>query len=554
MTWLEYYQLHECQWDSFQALRDEFEWEFPEEFNTSQFICDRWVDDGENIAAYYEDRTSNRSGKLSFEELKERSNQLANYLKELGVKKGDRVAINVPRKIETLISHVAVWKLGAVSVPLSTLFGPYGLKYRISDSSSTAIIIDESNLDTFRTISQELDSIEQIITVGEVTQKDGELDFWSSIKGQPTDFEIENTNLEDDMVLMYTSGTTGDPKGVLHAHRSTIGHLPGVITNFYNLEIRDDDITWCPTEYSWAGTLTYILASWAFGLPLVAYETGKSFDAEEAFSLIEKYDVTVSQIPPSGLRILMQVEDPNEKYDVSKMRHIASGGEKLGDTVSGWARRVFGASVHELYGQTELWNIIVGDCTKLKESRTGWLGYSLPGHDVEIVDPETMEKAEPGEVGEIVLSQDDPTVLKEYWNKPEKTESIFVDGWVLTNDLGKRNEGGEFKFLGRKDDVIISSGYRIGPEEVEDSITAHQAVAYAGVVGVPNDVRGQVPKAFVVLSDGYEPSQTLKEDLKSYVRENLAAYEYPRHIEFIDELPRTTTGKIQRTKLQNRQN
>lgn len=552
MSWQDAYDLHEQEWESFEELRASFEWEFPDEFNTAQFICDRWTEGPDRIAAYYEDETAETQGQLTFGELKTHSDRLAEYLASRGIEKGDRVAINVPSKIETLISHIAVWKLGAVSVPLSVLFGPDGLEYRLKDSESSVAIIDEANIDPYRAVANHIDSIEETLVVGDVQPHDRETRLWAAIEQVPGDIEPAKTAVDDEMLLMYTSGTTGDSKGVLHAHRATIGHLPGIITNFYNLEVTDGDVMWCPIEYSWAGTLTFILAAWSFGVPLVAHESGGSFDPAAAFSLIERYDVTLALIPPSGLRMLMQVDSPGEEYEVTSMRNIASGGEKVGDTIPEWVRDVFDASINELYGQTEIWNIILGNCQGLAKARPGWLGYEIPGHEVEIVEPGTAETLAPGEIGEITVRRDDPTLLKRYWNKPDETDDLYRGDWVLTGDLGKRTEDGEFMFVSRKDDVIISSGYRIGPEEVEDSLTAHPAVADAGVIGVEDDVRGTVPKAFVVLTEGYAPSDDLEETIKTHVRERLAAYEYPRHIEFVEELPCTTTGKVRRADLRHR--
>lgn len=552
MEW-SHYDFHKREWDSLEQLRREFDWEIPDRFNAAEFLCERWARDKRRIGVFYEDRTTDEAGTYTFWELSRLSNQLANYLAGRGVERGDRVGINVPRKRETLLSYLAAWKLGAVPVPLSTLFGPSGLGYRLSDSGAVTAVVDESNAEAFREVAPGLDTLENVLLVGDAAPQRGETHFWDALRDGSRHFEVADTAAEDDVILMYTSGTTGDPKGVLHAQRAIIGHLPGTITNGLNLEVRDDDVGWSPVEYSWAGTLSFIVAMWSFGIPLLAFESGEAFEPRQAFSLIEEYEVSVGTIPPSALRMMMQVSDPAEKYDLGSMRHIVSGGEALGESIPAWAADVFGATIHEAYGQTEIWNLVAGECAALFDTRPGWMGRPLPGHEMTILDPDTGAEVEPGEVGEIAIKRDDPTVLKEYWNKPDRTEEKFHGDWALTEDLGRRDEDDWYKFVSRKDDVIISSGYRIGPEEVEDVIATHEAVTDAGVIGVPDEERGTVPKAFVAVADGYEGTADLRREVQDLVREELAAYEYPREVEFIDELPRTTTGKVRRESLREQE-
>jgi len=548
------FEIQDQEWNSLDELRTAFEWEIPTEFNAGEFLCDRWVaKDEDRTAVFYHDETVGQKGTLTFEELRTEASRLANTLQEYGLEKGDRVGVNVPRKKETLIAYIALWRAGMVPVPLSTLFGPDGLRYRLNDSDAKVAIVDAQNIDAFRACKDELESLEETLLVGDIEPEADEVSYTDAVSDASPEFDVVETAVDDDLLLMYTSGTTGDPKGVRHAHRSILGQLPGIVTNFYNMRLDEGEVTWCPTEYSWAGTITFIVASWAFGYPFVAHENNESFDPEEGFSTIENYDVTVSLIPPSGLRMMMQVEEPADRYDLSSLRHITSGGEALGSAVPEWANEVFGGTIHEVYGQTEIWNMVIGDCTALEEFKGGWMGFALPGHEIEILDPDTHEPLEPGEIGEIAVKRDDPTVFKEYWGKPEKTDEKFAGEWVLTEDLGQRDEKGRFKFEGRKDDVIISASYRIGPDEVEDSIVAHEAVADAGVIGVPDEERGEVPKAFVILMDGHDPTPDLRDEIQAFVRDNLAAYEYPRQIEFIDELPRTTTGKVRRSTLREQE-
>jgi len=547
---LDAYHFYEHDWDSYDQLRSAFEWAVPERFNMAAYICDRWADGSGRDALYAENAAGDRRT-YSFDELKRKTDRLALSLRELGVERGDCVGVNVPQKPETVMAHIAAWKLGAVSVPLSTLFGPDALSYRLDDCDAVAAVVDGSNLEAVREARSELSALESVLVVdGE--PRDDEASFEAAIDRQADAFDPVDTAAEDIGLLIYTSGTTGDPKGVVHAHRTLLGHLPLFVTTFCNMAIEDDDVYWTPAAWAWIASLFDVVVPGLFyGKPVVAYEGGP-FDPESAFAIIERYDVTNFFAPPTALRMMMQVDDPS-RYDVGSIRVVPSGGESLGQSIVDWADDVFGgAAVHEGYGQTEA-NMIVGDCTALIEFREGKIGRAGPGHEVTIVDPETAEEIGAGKVGEItVRDEGDPVCFVEYLNKPEKTARKVRNGRLLTEDLGVMDDDGYLSFKSRKDDVIISAGYRIGPVEVEESLASHPAVADAGVIGIPNDERGEVPKAFVVLAAGVEASDSLKRELKAHVRERLAEYEYPREIAFIDELPKTTTGKVKRTALRTR--
>lgn len=491
----------------------------------------------------------------TFTELRAAANAVANYLREHGVERGDRIGINMRQRPETVIAHIASWKLGAVSVPLSTLFGTDAVSYRLNDADAVACFVDRSNADTLREVADGIGSLETVITVGDAESTSGEVDFTEVVHDSSPTFDTVETKAEDDAIIIYTSGTTGDPKGVRHAHRVILGNLPLVITTFCNLELNDDDVFWTPSEWAWVATLfDVVFPSLYYGRPIVAYTADEKFDPEVAMDIIERYDVSNYFAPPTALRMMEQLEDPDQ-WDVSSIRCVPSGGESLGDSIVNWAQDVFdGAAVHEAYGQTEA-NMVVGDCTALIESRKGKIGRRGPGHDIAIVDPQTAEPTvNPGEVGEIAVRYDgDPVCFKEYWNKPDKTEGKVKNGWLLTEDIGKIDEDGYLEFVSRKDNVIISAGYRIGPVEIEEALSVHPTVADAAVIGVPDDQRGEVPKAFVVLAGGNEPSENLKATLRQDVRDRLAEYEYPRQIEFLDELPTTSSGKIRRTSLEERE-
>jgi len=546
------YHFYEEEWEDYDALRAGFDWEVPDRFNMAAYVCDRWADERGRVALFYEDEAGGTET-LTFWQLRNAANRLANHLADAGVGRGDRVGVNAPQRPETVVAHLAAWKLGATSIPLSTLFGPDGLRYRLDDASAVAAVVDGSNVGAFREARADLAELHTALTLDADPGSD-ETDFHDALDGSSREFDTVDTGSEDESLLIYTSGTTGDPKGVRHVQRVLLGHLPLFLTTFGNMELTDRDVFWTPSEWAWIASLfDVVFPALYYGRPVLAYRGGQ-FDAETAFELIERYGVTNYFAPPTALRMMQQVEDPG-RFDVGSIRTIASGGESLGQSITEWADDVFaGAAVHEGYGQTEA-NMLVGDCTDLFESREGKIGLAGPGHEVSIVDPETAEATVPrGETGEIAVRYEgNPVCFTEYWNQPEKTDAKVRNGWLLTEDLGRMDEDGYVGFVGRTDDVIISAGYRIGPEEVEDSLASHPAVADAAVIGVPDEERGEVPKAFVVVAPGHEPGEGLIETLQAHVKDRLAKYEYPREIEFVEEMPTTTTGKVRRADLRERE-
>jgi len=547
---LDAYHFHEEEWDSYEQLREAFEWEVPEQFNMADYVCTRWAERTPEAVALYAEDATGRERTLTYAALEERTNRLASFFADRGIGPGDRVGVNAPQKPETVLTHVACWKLGAVSIPLSTLFGVDALSYRLGDAGAVACVVDESNVDTLRAVRDGAGDpvdLETALTVDVEDPAADETDLADALAAGSPDWENADTGAEETGLIIYTSGTTGDPKGVVHAHRTLLGHLPLFLTTFCNLEMTDEDVYWTPAEWAWIASLfDVVFPGLYYGKPVLAYAGGE-FDPGEAYRLLERYEVTNVFAPPTGLRMMARVEPPER--DVSSVRVIPSGGESLGADIVDWAADTFaGAAVHEGYGQTEA-NMLVGDCSALAEIREGRMGLAGPGHDVRVVDPETAEPLPPGEVGEIAVRYEgDPVCFKEYLGKPEKTAAKVRNGWLLTEDLGTVDGDGYFAFKSRKDDVIISAGYRIGPEEIEETLATHGAVADAGVIGVPDEKRGEVPKAFVVLADD-RPTEGLRETLRDHVRDQLAAYEYPREIEFIDDLPTTSTGKVRRADL-----
>lgn len=549
---LEAYRFYEEEWDNYDDLYESFEWEIPEEFNMASYVCDRWANTRGRAAVFAED-SEGKEQVLTFWQLKRAANRLANYLEAQGVERGDKVGVNSPQKPETLIAHIAAWKLGAVSVPLSTLYGTDGLRYRLDDCEAQVCIVDNSNIKTFRDIHEKLTALDTALTVDVTSPGINEVDFWDAIGPHSDEFDTKVTSPDDDALLMYTSGTTGAPKGVRHGHRLLLGNLPQFVTTTCNLDIRNTDVHWNVAEWTWIGSLfATVFPALYYGRPVLGYHSDSTFDPDETFTLIEKYGISNFFAPPTALRMMMQA-DPSD-HDLTSLRVLLSGGEDVGQTIVDWAAETFGeAAVHEAYGQTEA-HYFIGCCDRLLELKEGKIGRPLPGHEVEILDPESQEPVEPNTVGEIAIRHEgDPTCFKEYFNRPEKTRNKIRGEWLLTEDLGEMDEEGFVGFVGRKDDVIICSGYRIGPEEIEDCMASHEAVVDVGVIGVSDETRGEVPKAFVVLADGVEPSDDLIDQLQTYAKERLAQYEYPREIEFIEELPTTSTGKVRRADLKERE-
>ncbi len=540
---LDAYHFYEEEWADFDDLRAGFEWEIPAKFNIAAYACDRWADEKRRVALFDD------SGETwTFWQLRNRANRLANYLREQGIERGDRIAVSGSQRPTGMVGHLAAWKLGAVSVPLSVLLGPDGLGYRLRDCDASAFLVDGECAPTLRDSGVD---VEHVLTTGEAVPQEGEVALADALDGKSREFETVETAHDEDAIMIYTSGTTGRPKGVVQTHDILLGVLPCLIAGAFDMDVQEGDVGRTVVEWSWAGALNdFVLPHWFYGLPVVGEPHGE-FDPEAEFERIERYGVTILNGPPTALRMMMQVDSPAQRWDLSSVRAVWSGGEAVGQSIVEWADETFaGAVVHEGYGQTEA-PAFIGDCSALGvDHRPGCMGCPSPGSDVTLIDSDGNTGAEYGEIA--LRYEGHPGTFDRYWQRPEKTDSKVEDGWLLTEDLGEDREG-YVAFDTRKDDVIISSGYRIGPEEVEEAIVRHDAVANAGVIGVPDETRGEAVKAFVVLAAGHEPGEDLKDDIRSFVRESLAKYEYPRQIAFIDELPTTTSGKVRRMDLRERE-
>ncbi len=531
---------------SYEEVYRSFQWKVPRLYNIGVDCCDKWARQRYRLALVYENEKG-ATEKYTFWDLQELSNRLANALKAHGIQPGDRVGILLPQCPETALSHLALYKLGAIAIPLFTLFGPEALAYRLENSGAKAVITDTANMEKILEIRKRLPDLRQLFVTGTPVPEEA-ADFWKALeKGSPL-FKPVRTRADDPALIIYTSGTTGPPKGALHAHRVVLGHVPGV-EFFHNFFPKKTDFYWTPADWAWIGGLIdVLLPSWHHGIPVVAYRA-KKFDPEHAFYLIAKYGIRNAFMPPTALKIMRQVSNPRSRYDYS-MRTIGCGGETLGEELLNWGKETFGLTINEFYGQTEV-NLVLGNCSEILPVKHGSMGKPIPGHRVDIVD-EVGEILPPGVVGEVAIHRPDPVMFLEYWKNPKATREKFIGDWSLTGDLAKKDEEGYFWYVGRKDDLITSAGYRIGPAEIEDCLLKHTAVSMAGVVGIPDPVRGQIVKAFLVLKPGVEVSQVLKEEIQNFIKTRLAAHEYPREIEFIDALPMTATGKIMRKDLRKK--
>lgn len=535
--------------DSYEGLRDRFVWSVPERYNIGVDVCDKWAERDPDRTALIHKRRDGAVETYSFADIRRLSNRLANALAAHGVARGDRVGILLPQAPETAVSHVAVYKMGGVAVPLFSLFGVEALEYRLGNCGARAVVTDAVGAAKIARIRDRLPELRLVLRIDEAGE--GELDWHALVDAASEDFTPVDTAADDPAVIIYTSGTTGQPKGALHAHRVLLGHLPGVEIS-HDLFPQPGDRIWTPADWAWiGGLLDVLMPAWHHGVTVVSHRFEK-FDAEEAFRLIADFQVRNAFLPPTALKMMRAVKDPQTRWNY-RIRSVASGGETLGAELLDWGRQTFGLTINEFYGQTEC-NMIVSSCAKVMPPKPGVMGRPVPGHDVAVIDGQG-NRLPPGEIGLIAVRRPDPVMFLQYWNNPEATASKFVgDGgdWLVTGDQGELDADGYIRFVGRDDDVITSAGYRIGPGEIEDCLIGHPAVRMAAVVGVPDPLRTEIVKAFIVLQDGVRPSDELAAEIQAHVKTRLAAHEYPRAVEFVDSLPMTTTGKIIRRELRGR--
>ncbi|WP_316233598.1 acyl-CoA synthetase [Bradyrhizobium sp. SZCCHNPS2010] len=525
-----------------QLYRD-FRWQIPAQFNIAVACCDRHADGSGRLAlTVVEENGSAR--RVSFDELHAYSSRFAHVLKADGLAQGDRVAVFLSQSLELPIVHLAAFRAGLVSVPLFTLFGEDALQFRLANSGAKVVVTDSGGFAKLAAIRDRLPELKTIY----VTDGDGAgaKPFWPTLEAASDRFPTVATSSDDPAIIIYTSGTTGNPKGALHAHRVLLGHLPNV-EMVHGFLPKLGDVMWTPADWAWIGGLfDALFPAWYHGVPVVGYRARK-FEPDAAMHLMADHAVRNVFLPPTALKLMRQA---NVKHEGVKLRSILTGGESLGAELLGWVRATFGIDAHEIYGQTEC-NLVVGNNAKLFPIRPGSMGKATPGFEVVIVN-DRGEELPRGVRGIIGVRQPNPCTMIEYWRNPEATAKKFAGDVLLTGDLGTQDEDGYFWYASREDDVITSAGYRIGPSEIEDTLLKHPAVALAAVVGIPDPVRTEAVKAWIVLRPGFAGTDQLAREIQDFVKVKLAAHEYPRHVEFTDTLPMTATGKVLRRELRAR--
>jgi acetyl-CoA synthetase len=531
---------------TYDEVYDSFSWNIPERYNIANDICDQWAADEGRVALVYEDENK-EVHRYTFADVRKYANQFANTLLSRGVTRGDRVSLLLAQDPECAIAHVACFKSGIVSSPTSVLFGPDAITYRMNDAAVKVVVTDSANYPKIAEIRAQCPTLEHVFVVDGVPP--GASNFWTAIEGADETFSNVDTAADDIAWISYTSGTTGMPKGSVQPHRMLLGHMPS-LEFIYDFFPQDNDTLWSPADWAWmAGLADILLPGWYHGCTVVA-SAAKGFDPEDAYRVLDEHNVTLALLTPTMLKLMRQVPNALDRYDL-KLRAALSGGEAVGKELLEWADRELNIKINEGFGQTEC-NVILGNNGNVFPIKPGSIGRPTPGTVCAIIDDEGNELA-PGEEGHIACKRPHPVMLLEYLNKPEATRDKFIGDWLITGDTGHMDEDGYFWFHGRADDVITSSGYRIGPGEIEDALLKHDAVQMAAAIGVPDAVRTEIIKAFVIPTPGVVGTPELAEELRNSVRSRLAKHEVPKMIEFVDALPMTTTGKIMRRELRERE-
>jgi acetyl-CoA synthetase len=519
--------------DPYAEWRARFRWEVPRHFNIATAILDRQPAEA---LALIDARAGRPTASYTFRELDEGSNRLANLLIDKGLLPGERVAILLPQRVETLLAHLATYKSAAVALPLFTAFGQEALRYRLLDSGARIVLTDSDNAGRVRALEEELPGLEHVLDVDSPT-------FAAALAEAEPWAAHERTKAEDPALIIYTSGTTGAPKGAVHAHRVLLGHLPGVTMPHAGFP-QEGDRFWTPADWAWiGGLLDVLLPSLYHGVPVVAGPGGK-FEPLEAVAFMARHGVRNVFMPPTALRLLRAAD-----VDASavRLRTMASGGERLGDELVAWVQAAFGVAIDEFYGQTEA-NLIVSGMSDAFPRRGGAIGKAVPGHEVAIVD-ERGRPVPAGDLGTIAVQRPDPVMFLGYWNDPEATRAKFRGDWLVTGDMGRMDGDGYVTFVGRDDDLINSAGYRIGPAEVEAALAEHPAVAQVAVIGLPDAERGEAVVACIVLRPDVAGTDALAAELQDRARAVVGRHAYPRRIVFRPSLPLTATGKVLRRDL-----
>ncbi len=516
-------------------------WDIPNEYNIGYDVVDKHAKtDKKNKIALYWENAEGETDKFTFLDMKHLTNRFGNALKNLGFKKGDRFLIRLPNLPEFQISFIGGTKIGAVPIPSSVMFRAHEIEYRINDSSSKAVITTQKYVDEVNKIKDKCPTLKNIIIVDDAYGD--QLSYDELMKNSSQNLEIEPTKKDDMAFFCYTSGTTGEPKGAVHLHRWVPGNDPSLL--FWQ-QGEENDIIAHTGDLNWIFPLgNGFLYPWRWGISTFVYD-GK-FDAKHWFELLEKYEITNLASVPTAYRIFVTVKDAEKNYDLSNLKHCISAGEPLNPEVIKKWKRMFDLDIYDGIGMTEVM-VYLSNIQGMKV-KPGSCGRPQPGKICGIIDHDG--KVQPiGEPGVLAIKKTDPGLFKEYWNKPEKTIDSFKNDWFLTGDVLYQDEDGYFWFSGRDDDLIMASGYRISPFEVESTVISHPEVLEAAVVASPDEIRGVIVKAFVVLHDKKKASERLVKDIQKHCKKVAAPYKYPREIEFVEDLPKTQSGKIKRKEL-----
>ncbi len=536
--------------NNFEELCLSFKWDIPEFYNIASDTVDQ--DIYQNRIALINFLQDGKIEEWSFVDIKRYANKLANVFDHFHLEANARVGIILGQCPETAIAHMACFKSGKISIPLFNLFGTDALHYRLLNSRASLVICDNIGLNKIFEIKDRLPDLKKIICIDSNDEKNNVFNFKKLIEKASDSYSTKKTKASDPALIIYTSGTTGGPKGALLPHRSLLGHIPGVEFphEFLSSSEPVTDLFWTPADWAWIGGLfDVLLPAWHFGIPVVSYRSQK-FNPEFTFDLISKLEIKNTFLPPTALK-MMKSFNPSKTVKNLKLRTVGSGGEALGEDLLEWGKEILGVGINEFYGQTEC-NLTVSNCGAIMPTKQGSIGKPVPGHEVRIVDYKGEFIKEPGLDGEIIVKSDTPVSFLKYWENDAATKEKVKNGWLYTGDFAYKDEEGYFYFKGREDDIINTSGYRVGPSEVEDAILSHPKVSMVAVIGVPDKLRGQIIKAFIVTGDQKNvltQNDELKQSIQNHVKLKLAAHEYPRHIEFVYQLPLTTTGKIIRKDL-----
>jgi len=516
---------------SYEEMCAAHRWDVPERYNIAHDVCDKHEPD--RLAMVWEDWQGNER-RVTFGDLQALSNRFANVLEAVGVERGDRVATLLPSLPETAAVFLGTYKRGAILLSMSVLYGDEGIEHRLRDSGARLVVTDTANRDRIP------DGLaERVLVMGD--------DFEPAMDDASPEYEPADTSADDPAQLYYSSGTTGLAKGILHAHRYLLAHEEFEFCH----DVRDGELFHGSGEWAWAAGICPLLGPWRYGAVALVQARKGGYDPEDHLRFLSRHGVENMFTTPTALRAMTGVQDAGSRYPLDRLRITCSAGEPLNPEVIRWFRDQFGVTVLDYYGLTESYPL----CGNFPgtEVREGSMGRPLPGWDVAILD-EDEQPLPPGERGEICLrARSNPHYPIGYWNRPEDTEEVFGGDWFHTKDAATMDEDGYVWYAGRADDVIISAGYRIGPFEVESACVEHPAVKEAAAVASPDERRGDIVKAFIVLAGGHEPSDELAQEIKTHVRERHSAYAYPREIEFVDDLPKTLTGKIRRIELREQE-